>query len=173
MDKLELDLYRACKRNRRDVETILTDFDANESAGAGSLYPDYQGFTRKDGSFRAPDVTSFTNSSGVAWVQGIKDINPNTGKPYIDANEGVSLNSEAGKFGYAMWFYFQLPEGTPIPACLDVKQTGSDKNHYSIRCKNLMTKEAYEGALNSLARAALVRAIELSCQPLHFFDSSK
>jgi hypothetical protein len=166
MADLTLDLFRACKRNRRTMTTIGDQF--RDSSGAGALYPDYIGFRRRDGSVRAPDVTTFTDSEGVVWVRGVDDVNPATRRRYVSAIEGVSLNTEAGRFGYDTWFYFVLPTGTSIPESLDVTQTGADENHYSIRCRNSMKKEAYEGALDTLARAAIAKAVELARQSLLF-----
>lgn len=166
MAEMAKDLYRACKRsawpgsNSQKKETTFL-----EAHGAGSLYPDYTGFTRSDGSFRAPDVTTFTDSNGDTFVKGVNET-VGTRQPY--RNEGVSLNASAGKFGYTGWFYFLLPSGTEIPGSLDITQTGSDANHYSLRCLNRMRKDAYEGALDTLARAAIAKAVEDARQSLYF-----
>jgi len=100
-----LNLYRACRRKDwgdkkfggRDSE-IQVDF--KRAQGEGSLYPDYDGFMRKDGSFRAPDVTTFNDDVGNTWIRGVLNVNPETRKPYVDEGEGVSLNKHPGKFGY-------------------------------------------------------------------------
>ncbi|WLI88223.1 hypothetical protein Q4S45_15975 [Massilia sp. R2A-15] len=115
----------------------------------------------------APGVTTFAKST-VTWVRGIEDVNPADGRKFIGASEGVSLSYVAGNFGYALWFYFLLPDGTEIPAGLDVEQTGQDHTHYSIRCRNAMTKTAYEGALDNMARSAIARSIEPSRPALCF-----
>ncbi|CAI8914812.1 Tse2 family ADP-ribosyltransferase toxin [Methylocaldum szegediense] len=166
MADLTLDLYRACKRNKRKTLDIKQNF--NSDHGTGFLYPDYTGFWRKDNTFRAPDVTTFTDDTGTEWIRGVNDTDPRTGRHYVSRNEGVSLSTTPGKFGYKFWFYFLLPEGTPVPDSLDVVQTGTDQSHYAIRCKNLMRKDAYEGALNNLARAAIAKATELKRASLYF-----
>lgn len=165
--KVEQDLYRATKRNRRDNGKIQdTIVNAN---GEGCLYPDYVGFARKDGTVRKPDVTTFTDVEGQVWIMGVNDL-PSPGQPVASTKEGVSLTNKPGKFGYDIWCYLLLPEGTPVPDPLDIKQTGSDKSHFSIRCKNRMRRDAYEGELNNLARAAIARAVELSRQVLVFSE---
>ena len=165
MANLSLDLFRACKRNRRSEANLQQGFE--DINGAGYLYPDYQGFKRKDGSIRLPDVSTF-DCGGVTWVRGVRDVDTRTGKAYVSASQGVSLNKSPGKFGYQLWYYFLLPEGTELPVSLDVVQTGSDSNHYSLRCVNSMTKDAYEGALDNVARAAIAKAVELGRSPLSF-----
>jgi len=163
MATLTLDLFRSCKSNRKKAGDIKTNY-----TGAGSLYPDYDGFYRKkDNSFRAPDVTTFTKEEET-WIRGVDDIDPDSGRKFVKSSEGVSLTKEHGKFGFRGWYYFLLPEGTSIDAGLDVRQTGSDKNHYSIRCINAMTRTAYEGALDNIARSAIARAVELKRASLYF-----
>lgn len=50
MATLTLDLFRSCKSNRKKAGDIKTNY-----TGAGSLYPDYDGFYRKkDNSFGRP-----------------------------------------------------------------------------------------------------------------------
>lgn len=166
MTDLDLDLYRACKKNRRSSDDLLQAFE--ETQGVSLLYPDYEGFTRKDGSRRGPDVSRIKDPAGDNWVCGINDMNKTPGRPVISSNEGVSISKDAGKFGYAMWYYFLLPKGTTIPECFDISQTGHDASHYSIRLKNRMRQDAYEGALDNLARASLAKAVELKRKSLSF-----
>lgn len=165
MAELAQDLYRACKRNDWKGNNAKKENTFLANGGAGSLYPDYTGFRRADGTVRAADVTTFTDANGDTFVMGVNDTERNR-QPY--RNEGVSLNTEAGKFGYTGWFYFLLPTGTDVPASLDVAQTGRDANHYSLRCLNRMRKDAYEGALDTLARDAIAKGVENTRQTLHF-----
>jgi hypothetical protein len=165
MASLDLDLFRSCKRNRRKPDDIATSHASD--SGAGTLYPDYVGFPRKDGTFRGPDVTTFTKNQET-WIRGVDDVDPSSGRSFVKAGEGVSLNTAAGKFGYTLWYYFLLPKGTEVPAGLDVVQTGSDKSHYSIRCRNAMTKTAYQGALDNMARSAIAQSVEQKRSSLYF-----
>jgi hypothetical protein len=169
MANLSVDLYRSCKSSAwsgKSADKKSESFMA--SHGKGSLYPDFVGFTRKDGSVRAPDVTTIKDGRGTTWLRGVQDRD-DKGRAYINWKEGVSVSTARGGFGYKGWFYFLLPEGTPIPDSLDVRHTPSrnDDGHYSIRCRNLMRRDAYEGALDNLARAAVARAVELSKQSLY------
>ena len=108
------------------------------------------------------------DASSDTWLSGIHDTNKTTGRPVISSSEGVSISADAGKFGFTMWYYFLLPTGTTVPECFDIAQTGHDKSHYSIRLKNRMRQDSYEGALDNLARAALAKAVELKRQSLMF-----
>ena len=167
MVNLAFDLYRSNKRPRRTSnEQIGQSFLRMQ--GNGSLYPDYAGFARKDGSFRAPDVTTITDANKVQWVRGVNEIDEHTKKSFVSADEGVSLYKTPGKFGYDLWFYSLLPQGTPVPDAFDVVQTGRDPNHYSIRCKNMLRRDVYEGYLNNLARAAIAKSVELGRKSLYF-----
>lgn len=164
MASLTLDLFRSCRRNRVKPDKIKEAFAA--SGGAGSLYPDYVGFTREDSSVRPPDVTTYPNE-GETWVRGVDDVD-SSGHRFVNADEGVSLSDKPGKFGYGPWFYFLLPKGTVIPPGLDVVQTGRDRSHYSIRCRNAMSQTAYHGALDNFARSGIARSVELAKSSLYF-----
>lgn len=161
MADVPVDLYRSCKSSLwgKTVEKKEAEFKAVD--GKGSLLPDYEGFTRKDGSLRAPDVTTFKDKTGTVWVRGIEDRNAQN-RAEVSWKEGVSVSTAPGGFGYTGWFYFLVPEGTFVPGSLDVKPTPTrnDPGHHSIRCRNLMRKDAYEGALDTLARLALAKAVE-------------
>jgi len=157
------DLFRSCqtrslgKGNKKAKTDLFIDRN-----GAGSLYPN-MGFTRKDGSVRPPDITTETDSGGGIWVRGVND----------DDTEGVSISTSRGGFGYSGWAYFLLPEGTDIHEGLDVAPTPTrrDPGHYSIRCRNRMRMDAYEGALDTLARIAIAKAVELGKKSLYFSAS--
>ncbi|WP_333678615.1 hypothetical protein [Dyella sp.] len=166
MADVPVDLFRSCKSSRWKGNNAAKKSESFINAeGQGSLFPDYVGFARKDGSVRAPDVTTFTDGEGTIWVRGVEDRDDRD-RPFVSWKEGVSVSTEPGGFGYAGWFYFLIPEGTPIPSSLDVKHTPTrtDRGHHSIRCRNLMRRDAYEGALGNLTRAALAKAVELRKQ---------
>ena len=170
MADLNIELYRSAKSSAWGGKTVEKKSEAfPASHGKGSLYPDYQGFTRKDGSVRAPDITTFADQSGTEWVRGVEDRD-GSNRAFVSWKEGVSVSTAPGGFGYKGWFYFLLPQGTPVPSSLDVKHTPTrnDDGHHSIRCRNLMRRDAYEGALDNLARAAIAKAVELGKQSLHF-----
>lgn len=166
MADVPVDLFRSCKSSRwKGSSEVKKNESFTNAEGQGSLFPDYVGFTRRDGSVRAPDVTTFTDREGTSWVRGVEDRDSHN-KPFVSWKEGVSVSTEPGGFGYEGWFYFLVPKGTTIPESLDVKPTPSrtDPGHHSIRCRNLMRRDAYEGALGNLTRAALAKAVELGKQ---------
>jgi hypothetical protein len=166
MADVPVDLFRSCKSSAwKGSSDAKKDDNFINAEGQGSLFPNYAGFTRRDGSIRAPDITTFTDREGTVWVRGVEDRD-DRGQAFVSWKEGVSVSTEPGGFGYEGWFYFLVPKGTAIPESLDVKATPSrnDSGHYSIRCRNLMRRDAYEGALGNLTRGALAKAVELGKQ---------
>jgi hypothetical protein len=144
MTDVAVDLFRSCKSSRWKGGTEAKKNESFTNAeGKGSLFPDYVGFTRREGSVRAPDVTTFTDRQGTVWVRGVDDRDDHE-RPFVSWKEGVSVSTEPGGFGYEGWFYFLVPKGTPISESLDVKPTPtrSDPGHHSIRCRNLMRRDA-------------------------------
>lgn len=172
MSNISLDLYRSCK-NRDWGSRKASDKQRTQQflsvEGKTSLHPNY-GFTKPDGSVRPPDVTTFQNGTET-WVRGVDDVKPD-GTNWVHWKEGVSVSSTKEAMSYAKgWFDFLLPKGTSIPASLDIRHTPSKSNpdHYSIRCKNQMLQEAFHGALDTLARNAIARAVELKLSS-HYFS---
>ena len=168
MAEVPTDLYRSCKSSAwgKSDEKRAEKFGKDE--GKTSVYPDFTGFTRKDGTVRAPDVTTFRVGEEL-WVHGVQDKDSRGGFA-VSWKEGVSVSTKVGGFGYSGWFYFLLPKGTPVPDSLDVKHTPTrnDDGHHSIRCKNQMRVDAYKGALDTLARSAIARAVEETRKSLYF-----
>lgn len=171
-DNIELDLYRSCKKGDWGSRNATNEQRSERfmaAEGETAMHPNY-GFRRRDGSFRPSDVTRFEDDNGQIWVHGVNDVDSD-GKHWVSPNEGVSLAKNRQAMPYADgWFDFLLPKGTPIPASLDVKHTPTRSNpdHYSVRLKNQMTQEAYQGALDNLARNAIAKAVELKTPSLYF-----
>ena len=81
------------------------------------------------------------------------------------------MHDVPGWFGYAQWSYFYVPGGTEY--CDDILYFKPDKNlkwnrsktvkgrHYTVRPRTRMTLDAYLGALDNLARAAITRSVAL------------
>jgi hypothetical protein len=171
MTYTKIHLYRSCKKRdwgNRKVSDDLRSQKFLSVDGKTSLHPNY-GFIRKDGSVRPSDVTLF-NKGGEKWVRGVDDVKSD-GKHWVSWKEGVSISKNKEVMPYSGgWFDFLLPKGTTIPASLDIKHTPSKTNpdHYSIRLKNQMTQEAYQGVLDNLARNATAKAVELGIPQLYF-----
>ena len=171
MANIELDLYRICKKRdwgKRNASDDLRVQNFLSEDGKTSLHPNY-GFIRKDGSVRPSDVTLF-DKDGKKWVHGVDDVKSD-GKHWVSWKEGVSVGKNKQAMPYSDgWLDFLLPKDTSVPASLDVKHTPSKSNpdHYSIRLKNQMTQEAYQGVLDNLARSAIAKAVALGIPSLYF-----
>lgn len=81
------------------------------------------------------------------------------------AGAGTSIHDQSGGMEPAyMWKYFTMPSGTPIPPTLKIVQRGRDAHHYQIEVANggTLTPDALRGALDTLARACVVKEVELN-----------
>lgn len=108
------------------------------------------------------DVTT-VKSDGTEWVIGQNTQGSKIGiEITIEKFEGVSVTGWNGikETHWSANYYFLIPEGTDIPASLDILHTPVPGNefHHSIRCLNDMRKDAFEGALDTLARNAIQEA---------------
>ncbi|MFL6699133.1 MAG: hypothetical protein ACJ8GJ_18345 [Vitreoscilla sp.] len=116
---------------------------------AGLLYPDFYARTLPDGKVRDPDVVVFRDTRGDEWVQDLG---------------GTSLFDKANVFKGKRWLSFEIPEGTVIPDSLVIRDTGFNKRfqatHYQIEsAAKTMRMDSYKGALDNLARNAIVRSL--------------
>jgi Tse2-like ADP-ribosyltransferase toxin len=121
----------------------------------GVLYPSFEPTLitggRRKGEKRDADVETF-QSNGIQ---------------YVKAGGGTSLFDKINVFGTKFWVCFEIPEGTEIPESLKIVgpdyNSAFDANHYQIESKaNNMRVDAYKGALDNLARNAIVRSIALA-----------
>jgi hypothetical protein len=115
----------------------------------GALYPDFERRMLPNGSMRPADVRL------------TKD-----GKSVVN-NGGTSLFDKDKLFSRKTWSSFHLPDGTVVPESLRIKYTGKnerfDADHYQIHCaEGTMPIESFKGALDNLARNAVVRFNELA-----------
>ncbi len=118
-------------------------------AAPGLLYPDFHERPLPDGKVREPDVVVFMDSKGEEWVQD---------------KGGTSLFDKANVFKGKRWLAFEIPQGTVIPDSLIIRNTGFNKRfqatHYQIEsAAKTMRVDAYKGALENLARNAIVRSL--------------
>jgi hypothetical protein len=146
MAKTSVNLYRAVRGSPYKQGTVV-----DGEPVAGVLFPDF--YRRKIGEeWREPDVDMIKDDKGEEWVQ---------------EGGGTSLFDKRGVFASPAWKYFDIPEGTDIPASLVVRKTGWNKkfqaNHWQIEVRTgMMTKTAMQGDLETLARNAVARSIELA-----------
>lgn len=162
MAKTEWELFRAIHRSSPDCSR-LDDLDAgkNGASSDGLLHARIQGAVQM-------------GSDGRQFVEGADLTRERTGEDgpwYVLADGGTSMHDVPGWFGYAEWSYFNVPKGTEY--CDDVLFFKPDKNqkwnrsktvkgrHYTVRPKTRMTLDAYFGALDNLARAAIARSVAL------------
>ncbi len=89
----------------------------------------------------------------------------------VEAGGGTSLFNVDGWFGFGHWKYFEIPNGTEYGDNLKIKKGRSKRanksgnrsgHHYQIEPKTRMTVQAYKGALDNFARAAVARSVELA-----------
>ena len=98
------------------------------------------------------------------------DVDVVAGKngPEVKAGGGTSLHDAAG------WFpckEFWIPEGTDYSDEISIKKDAKKKKnpaqtvegtHYQLEPRTQMTVVSFQGALNNMARAAVVRQVELA-----------
>jgi hypothetical protein len=125
----------------------------------GVLYPRFEDSTYVDSigieRTSAADVTVHRMSSG----------------DEVDTGGGTSMFDVKGWFGYRVWQYFRVPNGTEYPDSLHIRRGKSvrknksgtlEGRHYQIEPRTRMTVQAYKGALDNFARNAVVRLVELA-----------
>ncbi len=144
MSKTKVDLFRSVIDEQFPKGTIIDDKPAAEI-----LYPDFEPRTLPSGKMRRPDVVL---SKDKLWVK---------------SKGGTSLFDREKVFKSKKWISFKIPKDTLIPDSLVVRFTGYKEifkaNHYQIECAtDLMRVDSYKGALDNLARNALVKSIELA-----------
>jgi hypothetical protein len=162
MAEIECDLYRAIHKDSPEAEK-LTRLAAGRSGATadGLLHARVQGDVQT-----GSDQRQFIEGADVTLERSGED------EPWhVLADGGTSMHDVPGWFGYSRWSYFSVPEGTEY--CADTLCIKRDKKkkwnrtrdvsgrHYTIRPKTRMTLDAYFGALDNLARAAVARSVEL------------
>jgi hypothetical protein len=148
-DQTALDLYRS-------IHTTTAGYEAGPIVDAkavqGVLYPDFE--PRRIGrKVRAADVGTFESAGGVRMVRN---------------DGGTSLFDKANVLpgGAKTWHSFKIPKDTVVPDSLIVHFTGHNKtfdaDHYQIESRQeSMPIDSMKGALDNLARNAIVRLVAL------------
>jgi hypothetical protein len=145
MGTTALDLFRSVREEQFGSGTVIEGKPAPEI-----LYPDFEPRELPSGKIRAADV-KFSDDT----------------KEWVKSGGGTSLFDKANVFKSKKWLSFTIPSGTEVPDSLNIRETGYNKtfqaNHYQIEsAAKLMRVDAYKGALDNLARNAVVRSIALS-----------
>ncbi len=147
MAKSEVNLWRSVTQEDFPNGTVTDGI-----AAAGVLTPDFVDRVLPSGKVRKADVHQFSASDGEDWI----------------TNEGgTSLFDRDGVFPPKKWSTFKIPKGTVVPDSIYLKDDGwrerFNATHYLILpVAKTMRSDAYRGALENLARNAVVRSIELA-----------
>lgn len=166
MAQTEWELYRAIHSDSPEfakLDGVATGQDGATSDGLLHARTNGEVQVGEGGSqfIKAPDVALQRSADDAPW--------------YVLKDGGTSMHDVPGWFGYTTWNYFYVPQGTEYCAeTLFIKRDKKNKwnrtktvkgRHYTIRPKIRMRLDAYLGALDNLARAAIVRSVELG-QPV-------
>lgn len=147
MAETDVDLFRSVRKEDFPDGVIVDD-----KAVAGVLYPsfeDKQIIVQGKAKTRYADIRPYQHA----------------GQCVVDPGGGTSLFDKANVFGTKYWWNFKIPKGTVIPDSLKIPYTGDNAvyqaKHYQIEPAALrMTVLAYKGALDNLARNAIVKSLE-------------
>lgn len=150
MTTTKVSVWRSVRKENYPNGTIV-----DGKAVAGILYPSFEDEVISSGprmgDIRPADVDTFVS-------QGIQ---------HVKTGGGTSLFDRINVFGTKYWVCFEIPEGTEIPESLKFKGPDWNEqrqaNHYQIECKaRNMRVDSFKGALDNLARNAIVRSIALA-----------
>ena len=147
MATTDLALWRSVRAEQFPDGTVIDGAPA-----PGVLFPDFHPREVSPGNTRAADVDLFKDTAGNEWIK---------------QGGGTSLFDRADVFKGKGWRSFTLPKGTVVPESLTVRFTGRNArfaaDHYQIECvAKTMRVDAFKGALDNLARNAVVRLVELA-----------
>jgi len=147
MAQTDVSLYRSVRKEQFPGGVIVDD-----NPVVGVLYPDFEPKKLPSGDIRAPDVEVFKDTNQNEWVK---------------SGGGTSLFDKQNVFKGKSWLSFEIPEGTEIPDSLIVRNTGFNQRfqatHFQIESRmKTMRVDAFKGALDNLARNAVVRKLELA-----------
>ena len=143
-------VWRSVRRENYPNGTLI-----DGKAVVGILYPSFEDEVIRSGprmgNIRLADVDVFVSA----------------GRQYVKTGGGTSLFDRINVFGTKFWVCFEIPEGTQIPDSL--RFVGPDwnqqrqANHYQIESTaRSMRVDSFKGALDNLARNAVVRSIALA-----------
>lgn len=153
MATTDTNLYRALHKSEWPDDQPLVEKSTPAAHLLDPLFEPKTIETRGRRTIRAPDV----------------QMESDRGVSYVRTGGGTSLFDREYVFGRAWWRSFTLPEGTQVPDSLKIVKGGYNEKfaatHYQIEVKaGRMEKGAFVGALDNLARNAIVRSIETAKQ---------
>lgn len=144
MPNCPVDLWRALHGDDFPEGAILPD----GSARPGILYPLFESKT-----ISSPGGRSRTRDADVTVRDGM-----------VQTGGGTSLFDRANCFKGKSWSYFNIPKDTIVDPNLKIVDTGYNDffkaNHYQIEVEKPMFVAALKGALDNLARAAILKSVE-------------
>jgi hypothetical protein len=141
----------------RSIHKTTPGYDAGPivdgAAVTGVLYPDFEPRQIGKNKFRAADLSTFDGEGGVRMVRN-------------DGGTSLFDKPDVLPGGARNWHSFKIPKDTVIPESLTVRFTGHNRtfgaDHWQIESKaGTMAMDAMKGALDNLARNAIVRLVEL------------
>lgn len=154
MAATESDLYRAIPDGSVSGPLVADGYPA-----PGVLYPRFE-------------EASYFDRAGVERTAPaeVAMVNLTTGRE-VTTGGGTGMFDVDGWYGHGDWRYFQVPDGTECPDSLKIRREPGRRTNkagtasgrfYQIEPRTRMTVEAYKGALDNLARAAVVRQVMLA-----------
>jgi hypothetical protein len=148
--KTTLNLYRSIHKTTPGYDNGPI---VDGAAVTGVLYPDFERRQIGKNKFRAADLTTFDGEGGVRMVRN-------------DGGTSLFDKPDVLPGGATNWHRFKLPPDTVIPPSLKIRFTGHNKtfdaDHHQIESvAGTMAMDAMKGALDNLARNAIVRLIAL------------
>jgi len=149
-DKTTLDVYRSIHKSTPGYDNGPI---ADGAPVTGVLYPDFDPRPIGKGKVRAADLSTFEGEGGVRMVRN-------------DGGTSLFDKPDVLPGGAKTWHSFKLPSDTVIPPSLKIRFTGHNKtfnaDHWQIESvAGTMAMDAMKGALDNLARNAIVRLIAL------------
>lgn len=147
MATTNVNLYRSLHKSDWPDSTALI---VNDVPVNGILYPDFEKKKLPNGKSRRPDV----------------ELTIVDGATHVKSRGGTSLWDKDGVLK-GQWRTFTIPQGTPIPEPLKLKKSDFDEarnaTHYQIEvAMGTLEINAFKGALDNFARAAVARSVELA-----------
>jgi len=149
-DNTTLDLFRSIHKSTPGYDDGPI---VDGVAVAGVLYPDFEPRPISRNKVRAADLSTFDGEGGVRMVRN-------------DGGTSLFDKPDVLPGGARNWHSFKIPKDTVVPQSLTVRFTGHNRtfgaDHWQIERKaGTMAMDAMKGALDNLARNAIVRLVEL------------